>query len=125
MDNIKVEFTNPRGPFGDATSSYDVVTNAKTVGEFIGACIHKDHFVTICLFKENVFKDNVCVAYSLKGEISRKANDYEEYAKMKISSIHANGGWGAMHYDICVKGKLKKQPRDEFEIVYWGYTHNK
>jgi len=120
----EIKYVNPRGPFGDATMSYDVETNAKTVGEFIEACIHRDNFVTICLFKDNIFKGNVCVAYSREGEITRKATDYEAYCKMKFDSIHTNGGWGSMTYDIHVKGKLKPQPRDEFQMVYFGYVHN-
>lgn len=122
----KVKLVHTAGPFGDCTDNYDVITDATTLGELITALLGRDNFQTFCLRSEKRLSNNdVCVAYAESGTIIRKAALYDSLLTMKIKKAVVNGGWGNMTYNIWVKGKLPKQERQEFEMVYWGYNFKK
>ena len=119
----EIEYKKIGGPYGDATSSYEIITDAKTVGELIDALLPKDNFATFCLRATNrLSKEDICVCKAQDHKIIRKAKNYNSLASMKLKEVKANGGWGSMLYDITIEGELPKQDRKEFEMVYWGYT---
>ena len=119
----KVEFKCIGGPFGDCTSSYDVTTDAKNVGEFIDIIKKKDNFATFVLrASEGLSIGDVAVAKAEHGEIVRKASLFEQLALMKPKEIKANGGYGNINYDIQVEEKLPPQNRKEYELIYWGFN---
>ena len=122
----EVKLRHAGGPFGDETSNYWVETDAETIGEFIEEAIKKDNYVTFVICGKT-FAERVCVAYALKGVVTRKAKEYDTYVALKPTDINANGGWGAMSYDIEVKdfNAIPQQPQEEFEMVYWGHTFDK
>jgi hypothetical protein len=66
--------------------------------------------------------NDVCLAYAVGGNITRKASNYDSLLSMKLKEIKVNGGWGSMTYDISVKDELPRQDKEEFQMVYWGYT---
>lgn len=117
----KTELIHTGGPYGDCTDNYDVVTSAKTVGEFITTALGDDDFQTFCIRIGSMLdKNNVCVAYAEKNKIKRKATQYDVYSYLKLKKITANGGWGNMTYDIWVEGEPPKQEWTEFQKIYWG-----
>lgn len=122
----KIEFVHKAGPFGDETSVYDVITDAKTVGEFIPLALEKDNHGEFCITKEGglLSKDEVCVASFFCKKINRKAKEYDAYLKCEIESIMSNGGWGMMRYAITVKKEsdVPKQSMEEFLYVCFGHS---
>ena len=123
-----IKFKHLAGPFGDETSNYAVSTDAKTVGEFIDFILagqDNDNYITICLRRgKGIPSDDACVAYILREKdafvLKRKCRDYETYRKCTIQSIHANGGWGAMSFDIVPNEDFPQQERLDFSMTYWG-----
>ena len=125
-DYIKLNHVS--GPHSDETSDYDVKTSAKTVGEFIDLILagaEKDNFITIVLQHPTDYKKRAAVAYIRRHKglsLDRKCQDYEEYRAVKFTKIRANGGWGAMTYDLFTEGDFKAQERDDFMLTYFGWT---
>ena len=115
------------GPFGDCTSNYDVRADAKTVGEFIDKILAgemPDNYITICIRADRKKDVAVVEIYREMGSgryyIKRKAESYEVYRAVTISSIFANGGWGRMNYDIKSDADFPEQDRSDFKRVYFG-----
>ena len=112
------------GPFGDATTNYDVNTDNACVSDFIDEVLKEfpGEWGSVCIRSSKSYSDNICVCSYKYGTIERKASDYETYGKAKIKSISSNGGWSAMNYDIEVEdfGALPKQERNDFCMTYWG-----
>ena len=117
----KVEFIHKGGPYGDCTDTYDIVTDATTIGELITALVGKDNFQTFCIRTSDRMSE-ACVAYARGGKIERKASQYDAMLKLKLNRASVNGGWGNMTYDFFVDGKIPQQDRKEFELVYWGFN---
>lgn len=120
-----VEFRKTGGPFGDATSNYEVLTDAKTVGEFIGNLLDRKYKDSCAKFvlrtPDGSFDNELCMCYAQDGEIVRRASKYDSLTSLKVIGVKANGGWGSMLYDITIEGELPKQDREEFQMVYFGF----
>ena len=122
-----IRFENIQGPFGDATCSYDIVTDAITVEDFVDNILNNctdDNFISVEL--SNHKKSDVAIAEIGKRNddkfyIERQCINYDEYKKCKIDYIKANGGWGRMGYRIYTKDDFPLQDRNEFFMVYFGY----
>lgn len=92
------------GPFGDATSSYDVVfPEGITVAEFIETVVEENP-------KEwgdflHGFRNPVIAEYQ-RGKIVYKP-EFEKVKDRIVESAEANGGWSLMSYDLSFKGGLQ------------------
>ena len=129
METKDYELIRTAGPFGDETCNYDVITTAKTVGEFIEIAKDKDNYGTFVIrtpreWDKELYAD-ACVAYYNHGVLCRWADKHDEYCALKFDNIIVNGGWGAMNYDIFVSEQFQQQPRDEFMMTYFGHTFKK
>ena len=119
---VKLNFES--GPFGDCTSNYNVDTNAECVAKFIEEVVKESPYEwgQFCIRADNAGDRDICVCSYKKGKVIRKSLNYGTYGAAKIKSIFANGGWGAMSYDIKVENfaELPKQDKNEFQLIYWG-----
>jgi hypothetical protein len=123
-----IKFDYVSGPHGDATCWYTVKTSAKTVGEFIDlilAGVSNDNYATIVLRHKAEYRKEAAIAYIMERQgvfnMERKCQDYEEYRAVKFTEAKANGGWGAMSYDLFTEDDFKNQERDDFMLTYFGW----
>ena len=127
-----IKFENARGPFGDCTCNYDIDTDAITVGDFIDALLENatnDDNISVLLDSSGKRVKDVAIAQIEKRnvdkfKIERICANYDEYKKCKIDYIRANGGYGMMGYRIYTKDEYPIQDRNEYFLVYFGYTPN-
>lgn len=119
-----VKLNHESGPFGDETSNYNVETDANNVSEFIKEVVKENPYEwgEFCIRADNNEDRDVCVCAYEKGEIIRKALNYDAYGNANVKSILANGGWGKMSYDIDIEdfASLPKQDKNEFQLIYFG-----
>ena len=89
------------GPYGDATSKYDVVLDKKyTVKEFISAILEQnnDEWGEFVIWE---WPSKIKCEFS-KCRIKTNFLD-EKYLDMNIKSVTAQGGWTFMNYYIIIE----------------------
>ena len=123
MSNIKLNCVD--GPFGDETCNYEVEMPSKTVGDFVDTVLkeRKNEWGEVCIRSNKGYEYDACLCSYKKGSIERAATNYDEYAKLHVKDVKANGGWGKMSYDVFVdETDAPKQRREEFQFVYFGWN---
>ena len=117
----KLHFTCTGGPYGDATSSYDVsVPKGMTLEEFIKAILdeHPDEWGDI---KLGWGKDPL-IEYN-RGELYNPHPSLTENLSKEVVEVKASGGWSLMTYIIKLKDPepiidgIITYDEDE----YWGH----
>lgn len=111
---MNIEFKKTGGPYGDATSNYDVtVPEGTTVKDFIryiagDYSVKKGEWGNIILFYNDKpeFPNRVPLVEYKRGHawFTPGCND-DIYAKVRdkvITKVRANGGWSCMGYDLYV-----------------------
>lgn len=96
-----IKYVTTGGPYGDATSRYDVILDKQyTVKEFISAILeqNKDEWGEFVIGE---WPSKIKCEFS-KGRIKTNFSD-EKYLDMNIKSVTAQGGWTFMNYYITIE----------------------
>jgi hypothetical protein len=117
----KLNFKRTGGPYGDATSSYDVsVPKGMTLEEFIKAVIDEnpEEWGDIQLG----WNGPILIEYN-RGNLFNPSKELSENLHKEVVEVKASGGWSLMSYHLILK-----DPEPEPDAImtydkdeYWGH----
>ncbi len=117
----KLNFKCTGGPYGDATSSYDVaVPKGMTLEEFINAVLDEKpkEWGDICLG----WSGPTLIEYK-RGSLFNPSKELSENLHKEVVAVKASGGWSLMSYYLTLK-----DPEPQIDAIvtydqdeYWGH----
>jgi hypothetical protein len=102
---MNIKFVHAGGPYGDATSNYDVlIPEGATVREFLLYIVktyssEQGEWGSIHLADDDYTH---LVDYN-RGKFTGAGDNFYEYLDCKITKVSANGGWSNMSYRIHIE----------------------
>lgn len=107
---MKIDFKTTGGPYGDATSNYEIIfPKGTTVREFVKYIVDDysvKHGEWGDIHLGSVLGEKL-ISYS-RGKLTGVGLNFDKYIDRKITKIRANGGWSCMYYFLLLEEEEKK-----------------